>query len=322
MPILTFVYRFCLAAAILVHTVSCSHPPEKTSETPLGEKKIGVLLLNHGSRSEQWRKKLLELEQRVTEELLAIEGVHDVETAFMEHARPSIADGLRTFDSEGCSDIVVIPIFLTIGTHMFDDIPTIIGLKTNPSSIEKLKLANIERYVPNAKVHLTPPLDYSDLLKKNALRRTRALSVSPGQEGLLLVGYGSTTFDRQWTALFDKVGSSVANETGITEYATAWCGHISRYRPDSTTAAISRLLERKERAIVIPLLVSESRLFQTDIIGKGVEAIENHRKRVRYKPDAILPDSFLERWIVETVAGHAEASGGDLPKQKKPREAE
>ncbi len=300
--------RFCTTVilVLLVLVTGCNPSPAPVVQEKTGGKKIGVLLVNHGSRSERWRENLIELEENVSGKILGIEGVEGVRTAFMEHAKPSIAEGLKAFDSEGYSDIVIIPVFLTIGTHMFDDIPTIIGKKENPASLEKLKLENIERYVPVARTHLAPSLDFSDLLKKNVLRRTRTLSANTKEEGLVLVGYGSSAFDEQWTKLFQDVGTHVSLETGITDHTTAWCGHIAHYSPDSTTAGIRRILEKKKRALVIPLLVSNSETFQIDIIGNGVAAAEDHHIKVRYKPDAILPDPDLEQWIVSVAGEYAE----------------
>lgn len=294
-----------IIAFLLIFLTACS-APEKEIVSDSKPKSIGVLLLNHGSRSERWRSNLLDLEENISGKILAIEGIDGVRTAFMEHAEPSIADALETFDRDQYRHIVIIPIFLTIGTHMFDDIPTIIGKKENPASLEKMKLENIERYVPKATTHLAPPLDFSDLMKKNALRRTRAFSTEAQEEGLVLVGYGSTAFDEQWTALFNDVGTHVCNETGITAHTTAWCGHIAHYSPDTTTAAVNRILQKKKRAIVIPLLVSSSEQFQGEIIGSGIAKINNHESRVLYKPDAILPDIYLEQWIIDVAREYAE----------------
>lgn len=292
--------------AFLLIFLTAYSAPEKEIVSDSKPKSIGVLLLNHGSRSERWRSNLLDLEENISGKILAIEGIDGVRTAFMEHAEPSIADALETFDRDQYRHIVIIPIFLTIGTHMFDDIPTIIGKKENPASLEKMKLENIERYVPKATTHLAPPLDFSDLMKKNALRRTRALSTEAQEEGLVLVGYGSTAFDEQWTALFNDVGTHVCNETGITAHTIAWCGHIAHYSPDTTTAAVNRILQKKKRAIVIPLLVSSSEQFQGEIIGSGIAKINNHESRVLYKPDAILPDIYLEQWIIDVAREYAE----------------
>ncbi len=305
MHFLNFFSRTSLIVVCLACVFSCAPEQKTMSRKQTDERKIGVLLVNHGSRSERWRKNLVKLEKNVAENVLSIEGIDGIQTVFMEHASPSIADGLKAYDREEYSDIIVIPIFLTIGSHMFDDIPTIIGIKENPASMEKLRLENIERYVPNARTYLAPPLDFTDLVKKNALRRTSALSQEPGNEGLVLAGYGSTVFDEQWSELFEEVGTHVCNETGISEHTTAWCGHIAHYSPDSTTAAVNRILEKNKRALVIPLLVSSSEQFQIEIIGGGIAAVSDHESRVLYKPDAILPDPDLEQWVVDAAAEYA-----------------
>ncbi|MBM3423806.1 MAG: CbiX/SirB N-terminal domain-containing protein, partial [Chlorobi bacterium] len=127
-------------------------------------RKTALLLINHGSRSGEWKRQLLELEQRVSSRIAAIEGIDTLATAFMEHAEPSIASSLRNLDRNGYTDVIVIPVFLSAGTHVFDDIPTIIGRKENPATIEEMKLEGIERYVPAARTHLAQPLDFSDLI--------------------------------------------------------------------------------------------------------------------------------------------------------------
>ena len=263
------------------------------------EKKIGVLLISHGSHSETWRNTLFELENNVRDRILEKGKVSGTKSAFMEYTEPSIATRLKEFDQEGYSDVIIVPVLLTVSSHSFDDIPTIIGLKENPESIEMLKLENIERYSPQANVHIAPLLDFNEILQKNMLRRARQLSKNPEDEGLVLIGYGSEPYEKEWAELFNKAAEHVEEHTGIDEYTVGWCGHIVRYAPDSTTAAIKRILEKKNTAIVIPALVALDENFQIRIIGGGIEKIKDHKTRVRYKPDAILPDPEVEQWVVD-----------------------
>lgn len=53
--------------------------------------RIGVLLVNHGSRSVTWRNTLLDLERKTRRALLAVGTTQEVKTAFMEYSEPSIA---------------------------------------------------------------------------------------------------------------------------------------------------------------------------------------------------------------------------------------
>ncbi len=268
--------------------------------------KIGVLLVSHGSHSETWRNTLFELENNVRDAILDGGTVSGTKTAFMEYNEPSIATRLKEFDEEGYSDVILVPILLTVSSHSFDDIPTIVGLKDNPESIEMLKLEKIERYTPRANVRITPLLDFGRILRKNVLRRTRGLSKNPADEGLVLIGYGSEPYEQEWAELFDSAAMHVAGETGIDTHSIGWCGHIVRYSLDSTAAAVNRVLEKKKTAIVIPSLVAFDENFQIRIIGGGIEKVEGHKERVRYKPDAILPDPDVEQWVVDISTEYAE----------------
>ncbi len=274
------------------------------------DKKIGLLLVNHGSHSKTWRQALLDLESSVKDSILRMGKIEGIKTAFMEYNEPSIATRLKEFDAENYSDIIIVPIFLTVSPHSFDDIPTIIGQKEDPQSKEMLKFEKIERYTPKARTHLAPLLDFTDILQKNVLRRAKALSRNPENEGLALIAYGDETYTKEWSALMDTLGNHVSNHVGIKDYSYGWCGHIVRYKLDSTTVAVENVLKRKEKAIVIPILVAHDENFQIRIIGGGIAKVKNHKQRVIYKPDAILPDANVESWVIkisDKIAGKINA---------------
>lgn len=284
-----------LSAIFSIQSCNSSSSDDKSKE----EQKIGLLLVNHGSRSETWRNALLDLEKEVTDEILKKGDVKGIKTAFMEYNEPSIATRLKEFDKDGFTDIILVPIFLTVSPHSFEDIPTIIGQKEDPHSMEMLKIEKIERYTPKAKTHITPLLDFNDILEKNILRRAQALSKNPEKEGLVLIGYGDETYDKEWGQLFDNVANHVKEKTGINTHSYGWCGHIAHYNPEETTKAIDKVLETKEIAVVVPVLVAHDENFQIKIIGGGIQKVENHTEKVIYRPDAILPDENVKKWVVE-----------------------
>ncbi len=267
--------------------------------------KIGVLLVNHGSRSETWRKSLLALEARVRPALMTNMAIRGVQTAFMEYAEPSIATRLREFDAEGYTDVVIVPIFLTVSPHTFDDIPTIIGKKADPQALEMLKIEKIERYRPQARTVLAPNLDFPGVLRENILRRARLLSTDPEQEGLVLIAYGDETYEKEWTALLAGVGEHVKTQAGISVFSHGWCGHVVRYDPARTTRAIEEVLQIRQRAVVIPVLVAHDETFQIKIIGGGIARVPDNQTRVAYRPDSILPDPNIEEWIIGIARQYA-----------------
>ncbi|MFM2358823.1 MAG: hypothetical protein RLY16_816 [Bacteroidota bacterium] len=279
---------------------SCKPSSNNKQSGQQQEKKIAVLLVNHGSRSETWRKALLSLEQQVDSIIRQDESVQAVRTAFMEYTEPSIATRLREFDQEGFTDVVMVPVFLTVSSHSFDDIPTLIGQKDDPKSIELFKIEKMERYKPKATVHIAPLLDFTDLLQKNILRRYRQLAKDPKKEGLTLIAYGDKTYNTEWSALMDTVGRYVQQQTGMPAYSYGWCGHVANYQSDSTTVAIQQVLKKTERAVVLPVLVAFDEMFQIKIIGDGINKIANNKNSVIYKPDAILPDPGVQEWVIQT----------------------
>lgn len=285
------------AFACLTLTGCGSAANEKAAQAV--EKKIGVLLVNHGSRSETWRNALLALETEVKDSILADKVVQGTKTAFMEYTEPSIATRLKEFDAEGYTDVVIVPIFLTVSPHSFDDIPTIIGQKEDPQSMEVLKIEKIERYTPKARTSITPLLDFTDIVRQNILRRTRELVQDSAKEGLVLIAYGDETYMKEWSDLLDSTGSFVARETGMGHHSWGWCGHVAHYNPDSTTVAIGRVLAEEETAIVVPVLVAHDEMFQVKIIGDGIAKVADSKAKVRYKPDAILPDPNVSAWVID-----------------------
>lgn len=285
--------------------VSCK-TKEQSKESNTDEKKIGVLLVNHGSRSNAWRNALLDLEKNVRDSIMKNGNIDDVKTAFMEYTEPSIATRLKEFDRENYSDLIIIPVFLTVSSHSFDDIPTLIGQKDDPKSIELFKIEKMERYTPKARVHITPLLDFTDLLKKNILRRFNALTKDTKNEGLVLIAYGDKTYNAEWSKLMQDVGEHVRQNSGLTDYSYGWCGHIAHYSSDSTTVAVNQVLQKKKKAVVLPVLVAFDEMFQIKIIGGAVQKANQSEEKVLYKPDAILPDKNVEEWVIQTSGRFAE----------------
>lgn len=266
---------------------------------PKGEKpKVGILLVSHGSHSSEWRKMLTDFGDEVGSKLLALEGVSGVKSAFMEYTEPSIATGLKQFDELKFDHVILVPLLLTVSSHSFDDIPTIAGQKEDANSLLRLKTERIESYKPRAKVTMTPLLDFSALLEENLPRRVRSLSKTPDKEGVVLVAYGDETYNDEWESFFTKLEESVCRSTGVAEAKHCWCGHIAGYSREPTQNTVRDVLGRRERVLVIPVLVARDRYFQDQIIGRALEDLEMG-DRIAYVPDAILPEPKLNDWVVQ-----------------------
>lgn len=268
---------------------------KSTSEN---KKKTGVLLISHGSHSEAWRKMLLEIEHAVRNDILKSGRVAGIRSAFMEYTEPSIATQLKEFDRQGYTDVILVPLLLTVSSHSFDDIPTIVGQKRDYLTTDTLRFQGIEIYKPKARVSTAPLLDFPAVLEKNVTRRVRQMSEDPGNEGIVLVAYGDKSYDEEWKHLLEKVSDAVKNQTGVDCARYSWCGHIVRYQSEPTETAIRAILRQKQRALVVPVLVAVDETFQGKIIGGAIKNV-NQSERITYRHDAILPDDNINRWIVD-----------------------
>lgn len=279
--------------------MGCSNPDAETVvQAEKAETKIGVLLVNHGSVSEKWRNMLTDVESAVRDELLANPKIGDVKTAFMEYTEPSIATQMKAFDEASYDEVVVVPLFLTVSSHSLSDIPNILGINSDPKVIETLAKEKIEVYRAKARVTISPTLDFTTLLKKNVLRRIKALSDGSGNEGVVLVAYGDKDYNQQWEEMMDEIGRFLKIKLDMDTVAYAWCGHLVNYSTAPTENAIKQVFELEDKVLVLPLLVAFDPYFQLEIIETATNNVENSQNVV-YKPDAILPDDNLNKWVVE-----------------------
>ncbi len=291
-----------LFIAIAIIATSCGKSENAANESG-SDKKIGVLLVNHGSVAESWRNMLLDVEDQVKEEILSNPKISKVTTAFMEYNEPSIATRMKEFDEEGFDEVIVVPIFLTVSSHYSHDIPVILGVSADPKAVEEIKKEEIEVYKSKARVSIAPPLDYSTILKKNVERRVEALSQNPDNEAVLLVAYGDADYNQQWEEMVDEIGKYLKIKTGHESIAYSWCGHLVGYSTEPTVKGIEQLMELEDNVIVIPILVANDPYFQKDIIQKACDMVPGN---VLYKQDAILPDANLNNWVVDIANKTAE----------------
>ncbi len=291
------ILRNILLSLFIITTLSCQKEEEKKATE---NNKIAVLLVNHGSVSKNWRSMLEDLEKSTREEILKIKSIGAVRTAFMEYTEPSIATQMKYFDKMGYKEVIVVPLFLTISSHSEGDIPTILGLKNNPEILASLKKEKIETYRAKARVTIAPNLDYPTFLKKNILRRYKALAPKGKKPGVVLVAYGDKDYDQQWKKLVKDIGKYLKNVEGVKAIAYSWCGHLVGYSKEPTKKAITQVLAREKSAVVIPILVAVDEYFQNDIIQGAVDTFKKG-KNVLYKQDAVLPDNNLRQWIIEII---------------------
>jgi sirohydrochlorin ferrochelatase len=112
----------------------------------------GFIVFAHGSRIESANQAVRDVAAQ-----MADCGQHVVEAAFLELGAPDLAGATGRLIARGAKRIVVIPYFLTLGTHMQRDLPRL--------------AADVSRANGDIEMHITSPLDGHPALVQALLDR-------------------------------------------------------------------------------------------------------------------------------------------------------
>ena len=117
--------------------------------------KTGIVIFAHGSRLESANDAV----RRTAAAMAASGGYHLVAAAFLEGGQPDLPAAAAGLAGQGATKIVVIPYFLTLGTHMQRDLPLIVqGILENHPGLE---------------IEVTTPLDGHPALEQILIDRAR-----------------------------------------------------------------------------------------------------------------------------------------------------
>jgi len=121
----------------------------------------GFIVFAHGSRVESANQAVRDVAAR-----MAADGRHVVEAAFLELGLPDLTGAAGLLIARGAARIVVIPYFLTLGTHMQRDLPRL--------------AREASRANGDVEIQITSPLDGHPALVQALLdRAAEALAQDP-----------------------------------------------------------------------------------------------------------------------------------------------
>jgi sirohydrochlorin ferrochelatase len=118
----------------------------------------------HGSRVESANQAVRAVAAR-----LASTGGHLVEPAFLECGQPDLAGAVDLVAARGASRVIVIPYFLTLGTHLQRDLPRLVRAAASGH--------------PALEIEVTAPLDGHPGLFQALLDRAAAAAETPDGQG-------------------------------------------------------------------------------------------------------------------------------------------
>ena len=117
----------------------------------------GIIVFAHGSRVASANDAV----RAITAELQRAGSFEQVETAFLELGHPDLAVAVARLVARGARRIVIIPYFLTLGTHLERDLPALVK--------------GIAAQYKDSEFVVTPPLDGHPALLQVLLDRATAV---------------------------------------------------------------------------------------------------------------------------------------------------
>jgi sirohydrochlorin ferrochelatase len=112
----------------------------------------GIVVFAHGSRIQSANQAVRDVARQMAEA-----ENYPVEPAFLELGKPDLAGAVERLVSRGAARIIVIPYFLTLGTHLQRDLPRL--------------AAQVARHHHNVDIQVTSPLDGHPALLQALLDR-------------------------------------------------------------------------------------------------------------------------------------------------------
>ncbi|MGQ0646204.1 MAG: sirohydrochlorin chelatase [Gemmatimonadaceae bacterium] len=262
---------------------------------------VGTIIVAHGGGPE-WNSLVREvaLEARLG---------GPVEVSFLmgpEAATTRFQDLARRMDSQGVSQIVVVPLLVSSHSEHYQQIRYLAGLtdSINHALHSQMGHSGLEPVKVRTPIRVTPALDDSPILAEILAERARALATDRKHQAVFLVGHGPNGAEdyARWMENLRPVAESVRRVAGFADV------RVDLVRDDApahvraeAVRRVRELIELQHRitglpVVVVPVLLSRGRVsretFLADLAGLPVT----------YTGDPILPYRGLARWIEERVA--------------------
>lgn len=268
----------------------------------------GLLIVAHGSPAEIWNQQVLGQEQKVRAGFGDDNPFAEIKVVFMEFAEPNVADGLCALEKAGCRRIVAVPLLIAPSSHSHWDIPTLLGIYSDPQ-VEKALREEGARLVRTAvPVTVTTTLDKSDVIERIMLKRVRQLSRDTKQEAVVLLAHGSEAIPPAWDRFMRRTVTYLCGQTGISYGDWAAVGVGQEY--SRAAAAMQEAARHKDRVIVVGAYLSmgvtrmhDRWMARFNEQGAEMRGMENPLQGLNLElaEQGLLPDELVTQWIVDTA---------------------
>ncbi|BFH60339.1 sirohydrochlorin chelatase [Paenibacillus azoreducens] len=245
--------------------------------------KRGVLVISHGSREQAWVNLVDDAIHQ-----LPLRGDIPVAASFLEIVEGRlIQDGIDQLESQGVTDILVIPLFVSSGSTHVNEIAYALGVIDAPSFDSDLSPFRV-----NARIYYGSPIEQGPYVAEMIWDKIKSVSRKPAQEALVLIGHGSSydSFRQRWEQGLSQLAEKVSRLGGL-----AACDY-ALLRPDNVRAKVEYWQkERGMQVIAAPLFLSAG-YFTREVIPKRLEGLN-----YLYSGMPLLPHPLLPLWIDQQV---------------------
>lgn len=267
----------------------------------------GVVIIAHGSPNVRWNQAVAAVVDTVRERLAKEPQICSVQLAYLEMAKPTIADAVSELTAQGCRRIVAVPMFIAASGHVHYDVPVVLAILHDPKVAEKLTSEGITLVSPQIPIMLTPPLSEGRSLDEYALSEVERLSCEPQREALFLLLHGDDDFQPKLDRLARRVLDFVQSKTGIPSGEWCFIGVGRGYGPKAIPK-LEEMTGKGQRVLVVALfLASSARQFHDRWVQQEVGGDDPLKDRDLAFSDRLLTEhpalvDDLVTWVRQALA--------------------
>ncbi|MFC4600333.1 sirohydrochlorin chelatase [Cohnella hongkongensis] len=250
--------------------------------------KRGLLVISHGSRERGWVALVDETIERVRDE---IGNEMRVEAVFLELVEGRlIQDGIDRLRSEGVTEALALPLFVSSGSTHVNEIGWALGAYPEPAAETDLKRFE----VGSLHIDYGHPMGEAPEVDGIVLDNLRRLSDESSRESILLIGHGSEEagFRESWERELSGIAERVREKGG---YRSAAAALLLPNQTEERIASIRR--DRPDnRILVVGLFLSEG-YFTRMVIPRHLER-SGELAACRYDGAALMPHPNVAAWVM------------------------
>ena len=261
---------------------------------------IGTIIIAHGGDS-VWNSRVHEVARRT-------KTGGPIEVSFLMGPGAKAArfqDAVARLEARGVSEIIVVPMLVSSYSGHYDQIRYLAGetVTLDEQMLHHLHMSGIERPAAKVPLRVTKAMDASPEVARILSDRALALTATPREQALLLVGHGPNSAEdyAAWMENLRPIADSVKAWTGFRDV------RVELVRDDAPAPvraeAVRRVRELIELqhlmtgkdVIVVPVLVSKGSVSRdkvpSDIAGT----------RSVYAGEPLLPHAAMTQWVEARV---------------------